>query len=53
MCLMVGDVLGPEATAWLADRLPTLRDEHAIDLVIVNAENCAVDRVQRHGPGSG
>jgi calcineurin-like phosphoesterase len=39
---MVGDVVGPESTAWLADRLPTLRHEHAIELVIVNAENCAV-----------
>ena len=38
--LMVGDVVGPESTAWLADRLPTLRHEHAIELVIVNAENC-------------
>src|ERR671912_657728 len=40
--LMIGDVVGPEATAWLADRLPTLRREHAVDLVVVNAENCAV-----------
>src|ERR671913_1968931 len=40
--LMIGDVVGPPATAWLANRLPTLRREHAIDLVIVNAENCAV-----------
>jgi calcineurin-like phosphoesterase len=40
--LMIGDVVGPEATAWLAGRLPTLRREHAIDLVVVNAENCAV-----------
>ena len=40
--LMIGDVVGPEATTWLADRLPTLRHEHAIDLVVVNAENCAV-----------
>jgi hypothetical protein len=40
--LMIGDVVGSEATAWLASRLPTLRREHAIDLVVVNAENCAV-----------
>src|SRR5215217_7710675 len=40
--LMVGDVVGPEATSWLAERLPGLRHEHAIDLVVVNAENCAV-----------
>lgn len=26
----------------VAERLPALREEHAVDLVIVNAENCAV-----------
>ena len=40
--LMVGDVVGPEATTWLADRLPALRREHAVDLAIVNAENSAI-----------
>ena len=40
--LMIGDVVGPEATAWLAARLPALRQELAINLVVVNAENCAV-----------
>jgi metallophosphoesterase (TIGR00282 family) len=40
--LMIGDVVGSEATAWLAGRLPTLRREHAIDLVVINGENCAV-----------
>jgi 2',3'-cyclic-nucleotide 2'-phosphodiesterase len=40
--LFVGDVVGPEAAAWLAGRLPQLRDEFEVDLVVVNAENCAV-----------
>lgn len=40
--LAVGDVVGEEATAWLAERLPALRADHAIDWIIVNAENCTV-----------
>jgi metallophosphoesterase (TIGR00282 family) len=40
--LAVGDVVGEEATAWLAKRLPALRADHAIDWIIVNAENCTV-----------
>jgi 2',3'-cyclic-nucleotide 2'-phosphodiesterase len=40
--LMVGDVVGPGAVAYLAGRLPELRREHDVDLVMVNAENCAV-----------
>lgn len=40
--LFVGDVVGPEATRWLAGRLPGLRRRHRADLVVVNAENCAV-----------
>jgi 2',3'-cyclic-nucleotide 2'-phosphodiesterase len=40
--LMVGDVVGPEAVDYLADRLPGLRHEREVDLVIANAENCAV-----------
>jgi len=40
--LAVGDVVGAEAAAWLASRLPALREELTIDWVIVNAENCAV-----------
>jgi calcineurin-like phosphoesterase len=39
--LFVGDVVGPPAVEWLAERLPGLRAEHALDLVIVDAENCA------------
>ncbi|HYB23640.1 MAG TPA: YmdB family metallophosphoesterase [Solirubrobacteraceae bacterium] len=41
--LFVGDVVGPRAVAWLAERLPALRSEHAVDVVIVDAENCAAD----------
>jgi metallophosphoesterase (TIGR00282 family) len=39
--LFVGDVVGPEATAYVASRLPELRREHGVDLAVVNAENCA------------
>jgi hypothetical protein len=40
--LAVGDVVGAEAASWLATRIPVLREEHEIDWVVVNAENCAV-----------
>lgn len=40
--LFIGDVVGPEASAWLAGRLPELRRQHDVDLVIVNAENCRI-----------
>lgn len=40
--LAVGDVVGADAAEWLADRLPRLREEHAVDWVVVNAENSAV-----------
>lgn len=40
--LAVGDVVGEEAVAWLAARLPALREEHHADWVVVNAENAAV-----------
>jgi 2',3'-cyclic-nucleotide 2'-phosphodiesterase len=39
--LFVGDVVGAAATAYVAERVPELRREHGVDLVIVNAENCA------------
>lgn len=39
--LFVGDVVGPAAAAYLAGRLPGLRRKHAVDLAVVNAENCA------------
>jgi metallophosphoesterase (TIGR00282 family) len=40
--LMVGDIVGPEAVAYLAERLPGLRQDRDVDLVIANAENCAL-----------
>lgn len=40
--LFVGDVVGEDATHWLADRVPALRRELALDHVVVNGENCAV-----------
>jgi calcineurin-like phosphoesterase len=39
---MVGDLVGPDAVAYLAERLPGLRRDRDLDLVIANAENCAV-----------
>lgn len=39
--LYCGDVVGERATTRLADCLPTLRRRHRVDLVVVNAENCA------------
>jgi 2',3'-cyclic-nucleotide 2'-phosphodiesterase len=39
--LFVGDVVGPAAAAYLAERVPELRQELGVDLVVVNAENCA------------
>ena len=41
--LFVGDVVGPRAVDWLSARLPELRAEHGVGLVIVDAENCAAD----------
>jgi hypothetical protein len=40
--LMIGDIVGPDAVAYLAERLPGLRRSHGVDLVVANAENCAV-----------
>lgn len=40
--LFIGDIVGPEATEHVSTRLPDLREEHAVDLVVANAENCAV-----------
>jgi 2',3'-cyclic-nucleotide 2'-phosphodiesterase len=39
--LFVGDVVGAKATAYVAERVPELREEHGVDLVVTNAENCA------------
>jgi calcineurin-like phosphoesterase len=43
--LFVGDIVGPEAAAWLAGRLPELRRAHGADLVVANAENIRLERV--------
>ena len=40
--LMVGDIVGPDAVAYLAGRLPELCRAYGVDLVVANAENCAV-----------
>ena len=39
--LFVGDIVGAQATASVAERVPELRRQHGVDLVIANAENCA------------
>jgi len=41
--LFVGDVVGPRAVDWLAARLVRLRAENDVDLIVVDAENCAAD----------
>lgn len=41
--LFVGDMVGPDASPWLASRLPDLKREHGVDLTIVNAENILID----------
>ena len=38
--LFIGDVVGPAAVGYLVDRLPRLRADLALDVVIANAENC-------------
>ena len=40
--LFIGDIVGPETTAWVAQRVPRLRQALSADLVIANGENCAV-----------
>lgn len=40
--LAIGDVVGEGAAAELAACLPRLRERHGADVVVVNAENCAV-----------
>jgi hypothetical protein len=40
--LFIGDIVGPDATAYVARRLPELRQRYALDLVIANGENCAI-----------
>jgi 2',3'-cyclic-nucleotide 2'-phosphodiesterase len=40
--LFIGDIVGPDATAYVAKRVPELRQLHHVDLVIANGENCAI-----------
>ncbi len=40
--LAIGDLVGPAAATYLGQRLPDLRREHDLDLVIANAENVAI-----------
>lgn len=40
--LFIGDLVGPEAVAYLVGRLPALRREYNVDLVVANAENAAI-----------
>jgi 2',3'-cyclic-nucleotide 2'-phosphodiesterase len=40
--LFIGDIVGPDATAYVARRVPELRQQYALDLVIANGENCAI-----------
>ena len=40
--LFIGDIVGPRATAYVADRVPELRRTLEVDLVVANAENCAI-----------
>lgn len=52
--LFIGDIVGPEATSYVAGRLPGLRREHGVDLVVANAENCLVSGPKiRQGFGMG
>jgi metallophosphoesterase (TIGR00282 family) len=39
--LFIGDIVGPRAAAWVAQRLPELRDVYDVDVTIANAENSA------------
>jgi 2',3'-cyclic-nucleotide 2'-phosphodiesterase len=43
--LFLGDVVGPEAADYVVARMPSLREEAAADVVVVNAENA-----ERSGP---
>ena len=41
--LFIGDLVGQAAVPYTADRVRQLRADHAVDLVIVNAENATFD----------
>jgi 2',3'-cyclic-nucleotide 2'-phosphodiesterase len=38
--LFIGDVVGSAALAYLVDRVPRLRAELALDVVVAGAESC-------------
>src|ERR1700736_7008618 len=38
--LFIGDVVGPAAVAYLVGRVPRLRADLELDVVVANAENC-------------
>jgi metallophosphoesterase (TIGR00282 family) len=40
--LMIGDIIGPDAVTYLAEHLPGIRRAYDLDLVVANAENCAI-----------
>ena len=40
--VFIGDIVGPEATAFAAEHVRSLRQARPVDLVIANAENCAI-----------
>ncbi|HEX8229252.1 MAG TPA: YmdB family metallophosphoesterase [Chloroflexia bacterium] len=40
--LFIGDIVGPEAVSYLVGRLPSLRRDYSVDLVVANAENAAI-----------
>ncbi|HWV24738.1 MAG TPA: YmdB family metallophosphoesterase [Thermomicrobiales bacterium] len=42
--LFIGDIVGPDAVDYVVRRLPELREEHRVDVVIANAENCCVSK---------
>lgn len=46
--LFVGDIVGEAGVGYLADRLPQLREENAVDAVVANGENMAVSGPDPH-----
>lgn len=40
--LVIGDLVGPAAATYLGQRLPDLRRDHNLNLVVANAENVAI-----------
>lgn len=40
--LFVGDIVGVEAAQWVAAQVPVMREQHELDWVVINGENCVV-----------